>query len=353
MRHALRLARRGEGRTHPNPPVGAVVVKRGRVIGEGYHHRAGLPHAEVEALDSLGSRASGSTVYVTLEPCSTQGRTPPCTELIKKCGVAEVVVSVQDPNPEHCGRGLRQLRAAGIKVVSGICRDEGTQLLAPFAKWITTGLPYVTLKMGMTLDGRIADSRGTSRWITGPDARREVQRLRKRVDAIMVGSGTAVADDPSLCWSKVASRNPKRVVVDSRGRVSPGLQVFTDGQSKNTIVATTSHCAAKRAQAYESAGATVWRAGRGRRVNLPLLMRKLGDADVLHVLCEGGGVLAAQLVKDGLVDAFEFFVAPKFLGGTGSPVIGGNGWRLAGGPELKFLESRTLGHDIWIRAIPV
>ncbi len=288
MRHALALARRGEGRTHPNPPVGAVVVKGGRILGEGYHRRAGLPHAEVEALKELGARSVGATLYVTLEPCSTHGRTPPCTQHVIDCGIARVAVAVPDPNPAHGGRGLRQLRAAGIEVISGVCREEGAALLAPFETWITTGLPYVTLKMGMTLDGRIADAKGESRWITGAAARREVQRLRKRVDAIMVGCGTAVADNPSLRWSKVAARNPKRIIVDSTGRVSPQSQVFTDGQSRNTIVVTAGACTQGRVAAYEAAGAAVWLCGRGRRVNLRLLLQKLGKAGLLHVLCEGG-----------------------------------------------------------------
>ena len=352
MQRALALARRGEGRTHPNPPVGAVVVKRGRVIGEGYHRRAGLPHAEVEALTGLGQRATGATIYVTLEPCCTHGRTPPCTDLIIQSGISQVVVSVRDPNPDHSGRGLRKLRAAGIDVVSGVCRDQGAALLAPFAKWITQGLPYVTLKMGMTLDGRIADPEGVSRWITGAASRREVCRLRKRADAILVGAGTAVTDDPSLRWSAVPSRNPRRVIVDSTGRLSPLARVFTDGQARNTVVATTRACPEQRIAAYKAQGAEVWRCGRGRRVNLKLLLERLGKAGFLHVLCEGGGELAAQLVQDGMVDVFEFFVAPKLLGGGGFPVIGGKGWRLSGGPELVFLETRHVGADVWIRAKP-
>lgn len=353
MRHALALARRGEGRTCPNPPVGAVVVKAGRVIGEGYHHRAGLPHAEVEALAGLGKRAAGATLYVTLEPCSTHGRTPPCTELIIQSGISKVVVSVHDPNPAHRGRGLRLLRSAGVDVVAGVCKTEGSGLLAPFAKWVTSGQPYLTLKMGMTLDGRIADSKGASRWITGPAARREVRRLRQRADAILVGANTAVTDDPSLRWSKVAARNPKRVIVDATGRLSPQAQVFTDGQPQNTIVATTSACSEKRTTAYESTGAAVWPCGRGKRVNLRSLMDRLGKAGLLHVLCEGGGELAAQLVRGNLVDRFEFFVAPKLLGGGGYPVIGGSGWNLKDGPELKFVDSRAVGEDVWISAEPV
>lgn len=352
MQRALTLARRGEGRTRPNPPVGAVVVKRGRLLSEGYHRRAGGAHAEVEALQGLGSRARGATLYVTLEPCCTRGRTPPCTERIIDAGIAAVVVAVRDPNPAHCGRGLRRLRAAGISVEVGVCQDEARTLLAPFAKWVTTGLPFVTLKMGMTLDGRIADRQGISRWITGSAARREVRQLRKRADAIMVGRRTALLDNPSLRWAKAAWRNPLRVIVDSEGKVSPGSQVFVDGQAENTIVATTRRCPDARAAAYAATGAALWRCGRGRHVSLKTLMRRLGKAGMLHVLCEGGGDLAAQLVRERLVDVFEFFVAPALLGGEGCPVLGGHGWSLGERPALQFVASRRVGNDILIRAVP-
>ncbi len=351
MERALELARRGEGRTRPNPPVGAVVVKGGRVLGEGYHHRAGLPHAEVEALGGLGRETRGATIYITLEPCSTHGRTPPCTDLIIEKGISRVVISVSDPNPKHKGRGLRLLRRAGVEVVTGVCEDAGKALLAPFAKWVTTGIPFVTLKMGMTLDGRIADSKGSSRWITGAASRAEVRRLRQRSDAILVGQNTAVTDDPSLRWSKSAHLNPKRVIVDSRGKLPLQAQVLADGQAQNTIIATTQACSNERVSEYIESGAAVWQCGRGKRVSLPILMKKLGKAGIMHLLCEGGGELAEQLVRSDLVDLFEFFVAPKIIGGRGAAVVGGNGWSLKGAPELKFTESRMVGDDIWIRGI--
>lgn len=349
MEMALALAGRGEGRTRPNPPVGAVVVKCGRVLGEGYHHRAGMPHAEVEALACLGRETRGATIYVTLEPCCTQGRTPPCTDLIIEKGIARVVISVSDPNPKHKGRGLRLLRDAGIEVVEGVCREAGEALLAPFAKWVTTGEPFVTLKMGMTLDGRIADSKGTSRWITGASSRAEVRRLRQRADAILVGRNTAVMDDPSLRWSKSARLNPMRVIVDSAGKLSPQAQVFSDGQAHNTIIVTTQACAERRVAEYIEGGAEVWRCGRGKRVSLKMLMKRLGKAGIMHLLCEGGGELAEDLVRLDLVDVFEFFVAPKIIGGEGAPVVGGRGWSLKNAPNMKFVETRMIGEDIWIR----
>ena len=197
MQRALRLARRGEGLTRPNPPVGAVAVKSGKIVGEGYHRRAGGPHAEVVALSKAGTKARGCTLYVTLEPCCTWGRTPPCTDLILSSGVRRVVVSVRDPNPRHSGRGLTLLRRKGIRVIEGVCAEEGMKLIAPFAKWIRRGLPYVTLKLGMSVDGKIADRKGRSRWITGPEARNKVHELRRRVDGILVGGGTVRNDDPS------------------------------------------------------------------------------------------------------------------------------------------------------------
>jgi len=350
MERALALGRRGEGRTSPNPPVGAVAVKDDHVLGEGYHHRAGMPHAEVEALNRPETDFSGATLYVTLEPCCTHGRTPPCTDLIIKKGIARVVVAVRDPNPAHCGRGLRLLRAAGIEVVEGICADAGRELLAPFAKWITSGLPFVTLKMGMTLDGRIADAKGASRWITGPASRAEVRRLRQRADAVMVGRNTAVLDNPSLRWSASAWRNPKRIIVDSVGKLSPQAKVFCDGQAQNTIIVTTQACPDERMAQYAASGATVWRCGRGRQVSLKILMDKLGGIGVMHLLCEGGGEIAEQLVRDDLVDIFEFFVAPKIIGGMGIPVVGGKGWGLKNAPKLKFLETKIVGRDVLIKA---
>jgi diaminohydroxyphosphoribosylaminopyrimidine deaminase/5-amino-6-(5-phosphoribosylamino)uracil reductase len=353
MRRALELAQRGEGRTRPNPPVGAVLVRAGRVIGEGWHRRAGWPHAEIEALAGLEpDQTAGATLYVTLEPCSTQGRTPPCTGAILRSGIARVVVSAVDPNPKHRGRGLRLLARHGIAVSRGVCRREGEALLAPFAKWVASGLPYLTLKMGMTLDGRIADHQHQSRWITGPAARKEVRQLRRRVDAILVGAHTAALDNPSLRWSARAALNPKRIVLDPNGTLPMNAKVFTDGQGQNTIVVVTSGISHARAAAIEATGARIWTCGRGRRVNLERLLARAGKEGLLHVLCEGGGELAAQLVREALVDDYWFYVAPQFLGGDGVPVLGGAGWRLADAPPLAITDVRQVGRDVLIRAVP-
>ena len=229
MRRALALARRGEGCTRPNPPVGAVVVVRNRLVGQGYHQIAGGPHAEVHALRKAGRHSAGATLYVTLEPCSTQGRTPPCTDAIIAAGVRRVVVAVRDPNPRHAGRGLIVLRRKGIEIHEGVVADQATELLRPFAKWIQHKTPYVTLKLAMTLDGRIADAQGRSQWITGPAMRGAVHALRRRVDAILVGRETAAIDDPNLLPRPARGRQPFRVVVDSRGRLPPNLRMLHDG----------------------------------------------------------------------------------------------------------------------------
>ena len=354
MQHALALAARGEGRTRPNPPVGAVVVRSGRLVGTGYHSRSGGPHAEVKALGKAGVRTRGSTLYVTLEPCSTSGRTPPCTELVCRSGVTRVVAAVRDPNPGHCGRGFRMLRRSGIEVSVGAEAAAARALLAPFATWIATGRPLVTLKMAMTLDGRIADASGRSRWISGTRSRRRVGYLRDRVDAIMVGGNTARRDNPALCCRRTRGIVPYRVIVDTRGALPLSSRVLRDGMAARTIVATTRACPATRQRAYEAAGASVWvLPARQGRVSAAALLRRLGNAGVLHVLCEGGGELARTLAAGDHVDRYVFFVAPRILGGSAVPVIGAPGWRLPAAPRLAFREIERVGEDVLIEAVPV
>jgi diaminohydroxyphosphoribosylaminopyrimidine deaminase / 5-amino-6-(5-phosphoribosylamino)uracil reductase len=352
MRRALRLAARGEGRTRPNPPVGAVVVRNGQVAGAGYHRQAGQPHAEIEALRAAGARARGATLYVTLEPCCTRGRTGPCTEAILAAGIAETVVATRDPNPRHGGRGLHWLTRNGVRVVEGICEAPAREMLRPFAKWIVEKIPYVTLKMGMTLDGRIGDAQGRSRWITGEASRRQVARLRSRSDAIMVGARTARADDPGLL--SAAGNEPWRVVVDARGEIPLGARVLNDDARRRTLLAVGAPCPPALRAAGRRNGVTVavlpMRQG---RVCLESLMRRLGEMGVLRVLCEGGGELAAELVRQERVDEFVFFVAPRLLGGGGTvPVLGGSGWPLEQTPRLRFVQTRKTGEDLMIRAVP-
>lgn len=325
MQRALALARRGEGLTRPNPPVGAVLVQNGNIIAEGFHQRAGLDHAERVCLKkSPISNLQSSILYVTLEPCSTCGRTPPCTDLILARGIRTVVIGAKDPNPAHAGRGIRILRRAGVKVITGVCRTEAERLIAPFAKRILTGMPYVTLKLASTVDGRIADASGQSKWITGPQARARVQTLRRSADAILVGAGTVRADDPSLLPRPAKGRKPFRVIVGSN--IPENSRVLCDEAAEQTLV-----------------------------MNAPLkkVLKGLGKRGIMHVLCEGGGELAGSLVRAGLVDEYALFIAPALLGGDGFPMLGKKGWPLAKMPLLHFQTLEKVGNDVLIRAKPV
>ncbi len=351
MARALSLARKGEGLTRPNPPVGAVVVRKGEIVGEGWHRKAGGPHAEVIALDKAGAKARGATLYVTLEPCSTSGRTPPCTQRIRESGVARVVVATRDPNPKHAGRGIRLLRRAGIDVTINVCRAEGESLIEPFARWITEKRPFVTLKLGITMDGKIADRRGHSRWITGPQARREVQALRRRADAVMVGAGTVISDNPSLWPRPAKGRQPLRVIVDGKGRAPASAQVFTDEHAAHTVWAVNRSAIGKRKPRQTAHGAQVWKIPASRSAGARSLLKQLAREGILHVLCEGGGELAESLIRAGCVDEYVFFLSPKIMGGRESrPAVGGKGWLMADVPELKIIEIRPEGKDILIRA---
>ena len=353
MREAVRLARLGEGLTRPNPPVGAVIVRNGRLIGCGFHRRAGGPHAEVYALRQAGPKARGSTLYVTLEPCCTWGRTPPCTDAILAAGIRRVVIATRDPNPRHAGRGLRILKRAGVLVASGILEKEAKSILQPFACSMLHRRPFVTVKMAVSLDGKIADANGRSKWITGPEARTVVQDLRRRCDVIMVGATTARKDDPSLLPRPARGRQPYRVIVDSSGRLPPASQVLNDEGRSRTIVATTRRCPAARCAAYEARGAQVWRlpATQGR-VSLKALIHRLHKLGALHVLVEGGGELAAALLRTGCVDEVFWFVAPVAIGGGGVPAIGGTGWPLTKAPRMEIVELRQVGADVMLRAMP-
>jgi len=354
MNRALALARRGEGLTRPNPPVGAVIVRASHLVGQGWHHHSGGLHAEALAIQNAGARARNATLYVTLEPCCTQGRTPPCTRAIIQAGIRRVVLAVRDPNPRHNGRGTAILRKAGIKVIEGIGTPTARQLIAPFTQWIRTLRPYLTLKLAVSLDGKIADERGRSRWITGPVARRQVQAWRRSADAILVGAGTVLADDPSLLPKPSGGRRPWRVVVDTRGTLTPSAKIFTDGHQAQTIIATTRRCPVHRQTKWRSTGAQVWVLPESQgRVSLGTLMKKLGRLGILHILCEGGGELAAALIRAGLVDEFRFFIAPCIIGGRKAPnAVGGTGWPLSAAPKLIFTECRRMGQDLLITARP-
>ncbi len=352
MARALALAARGLGLTSPNPAVGAVLVRDGRVVGEGAHLRAGGPHAEVAALAEAGEAARGAACYVTLEPCCHQGRTPPCVEALIAAGVARIVAACRDPNPRVDGRGLAALRAAGIEVTLGVGEAEARALNRAFFSFVTTGRPHVTLKTAMTLDGKIAAWDGTSRWISGEAARAEAHRLRFLADAVLVGIGTVLKDDPALTvrLPDAPPKQPFRVVVDSRLRIRPDARVVTAGDPSRTIVAGAAPLPGRRAAALRARGVRVLELPReGRRVSLRALLAALAELDVVAVLAEGGAELGAGLLDAGLVDRVAFFVAPRLLGGRAAPgPVGGIGRALKEALSVTGLSYRMIGEDLVI-----
>lgn len=350
MRLALRAGRRGLGRTSPNPPVGAVVVKNGAVVGTGFHARAGLPHAEVEALRAAGRRARGATLYVTLEPCNHHGRTPPCSEAVLAAGIRRVVIGTSDPNPTVAGRGAERLRAAGLDVVSGVLQRECDELIAFFRRHVASGLPFVTLKLAASLDGRIATAAGESRWITGAASRRHVHHLRDIHDAVLIGAETALADDPELTCRRRGGRNPLRVVVDGRLRLSPTAKLVAGAATVPTLVFTARGADPARVDVLRRAGVeVVTLPARRGLLAWPRMLAELGRRDIASVLVEGGGQVAAALLRGGHVDRLNLFLAPKLIGGDGRPVLGPLGVRrLRDALALGTIEVRRFSGDLFL-----
>ncbi len=354
MRRALELAARAEGLTSPNPVVGAVVVKDGSVIGEGYHRAAGSLHAEVEALRAAGARARDATLYVTLEPCTHQGRTGPCVPVLLASGIGRVVIATADPNPTVNGRGIAALTEAGVEVGVGILEAEARQLNRAFFTYMNARRPFVTLKAGLSLDGKIAAWDRTSRWITGDPARQEAHRLRSRADAIAVGIGTVLADDPLLTvrLPETWPREPLRIVVDSRARTPLTARMLTAGRPERTLIAVTRLAPPDRIQMLQARGATVLvLPARDGRVDLPALLKVLAEREVTSLLLEGGGELNAGFLEAGLVDRVALFVAPLLVGGTRAPsLVGGAGRSLKEAFCLSGVSVRRVGDDLLIEA---
>src|SRR5579883_2099169 len=359
MRQALQLARRGFGCTSPNPMVGAVLVRGGKVIGQGWHHRAGLPHAEIEALNNAwrrGHQVRGSSLYVTLEPCSTFGRTPPCTNAIISAGIRKVFVGAIDPNPRHAGRGLVLLQRAGISVERGLLEEECEQLNEAFNYWVKRGMPFVTVKAAMTLDGKIATRSGESKWITGTAARAWSMRLRQGVDAILVGINTVLADDPSLTVripgaSKRGQdrKTPRRVVLDSMARTPVDSKLVQDSDSAATTVVVSRAAPRVRRRALASRVQVLVAPGRSERIDVEWLLRKLGADGVTSLLVEGGGEVNASFLLGGFAQRVAFFYAPKILGGADAlKAVAGKGARsLNEALQLLDVQWRRLGSD-WL-----
>jgi len=352
MSRALELARRAEGQTRPNPAVGAVLVRDGRIVGEGFHPAAGQPHAEIFALRQAGELARGATLYVTLEPCCHTGRTGPCSEALIAAGVSRVVVGTRDPNPRVDGGGIEQLRAAAIDVESGLLEAECRRLIAPFAKHVTTGLPLVTLKAAVTLDGNVATRSGESQWITGEESRLRAHRLRHRHDAILVGIGTVLADNPRLTTRlpEGGGKDPLRVVVDSRLRTPPTAALFNPESAAGVLIVTTLAAPLANEAVLQAAGAEVVRLAETEgHVDLHQLMAFLGRRGIQSLLLEGGGELNHSLWHSGLVDRVSYCVAPLCFGGRGIPVFAGEGVaHLAEAVRLHDVQTERTGDDIWI-----
>ncbi|RUS63341.1 bifunctional diaminohydroxyphosphoribosylaminopyrimidine deaminase/5-amino-6-(5-phosphoribosylamino)uracil reductase RibD [Pseudorhodobacter sp. E13] len=346
MRHALQLAARGLGRVWPNPAVGCVLVKAGRIVGRGWTQPGGRPHAERMALDQAGARARGALAYVTLEPCAHHGKTPPCAEALVAAGVSHVYSALTDPDPRVAGKGHALLRGAGIGVTEGLCAQDAQLLNRGFLKRVTQGLPFVTLKLATTLDGKIALDTGESRWITGPGARRAVHRMRMAHDAVMVGSGTALADDPDLTVRDLgAAWQPLRILVDG------GLRVPASGRLGRTARAHpvwVLHAAGATVGAWQEAGAKLLEVAQiNDHLDLRAGMAGLAAQGVTRVFCEGGAGLAAALIRAGLVDEVITFTAGAFIGAEGRSALGALGLAaLSDAPRLRLVSQQAVGGDM-------
>lgn len=355
MAMALGLARRGYGRTSPNPMVGAVLVRDGAVIGKGWHHRAGAPHAEIEAMRNAaktGSSPSDAVLYVTLEPCSTFGRTPPCTQAILESRVRKVVVGAIDPNPNHAGRGLDLLRQAGMEVQTGVLAARCELLNEVFNHWIVRRTPFVILKSAMTMDGKIATRTGRSKWITGPQARSWGMNLRFGMDAILVGVGTVAADDPSLTCRGPGGENApiqktlRRFVLDPLARIPPASRLLNDDQKRFTTVVVGEKAPPGKVRRLKSA-VTVWEAPSGPEgLDLSHILKRMGEEGIASLLVEGGGETHARFLERGLAQRVCLLFAPMIIGGRGAPKgVGGSGLP-NGGLRLEGLVQRRLGPDL-------
>ncbi|WP_122518805.1 bifunctional diaminohydroxyphosphoribosylaminopyrimidine deaminase/5-amino-6-(5-phosphoribosylamino)uracil reductase RibD [Pseudomonas syringae] len=361
MARALELARKGLYSTPPNPRVGCVIVREGQIVGEGWHALAGEPHAEVHALRQAGEQARGATAYVTLEPCSHHGRTPPCADALVNAGVTRVVASMQDPNPEVAGRGLLRLMTAGIAVQCGVLEAEARALNKGFIKRMETGQPYVRVKLAMSLDGRTAMACGESQWITGPEARSAVQRLRAQSSVVLTGADTVLADKARLTvrpdelglnaelTALAAARAPLRVLIDGRLRVPLDAPFF---QAGSALVATCA-AASARGRYHDEGHEIVAMADSAGHVDLRKLLTELGTRGVNEVLVEAGPRLAGAFTRLGLVDEFQIFIAGKFLGSSARPLLDLPLAQMSEALELKIVEMRAVGNDWRVIALPV
>ncbi|HTY20256.1 MAG TPA: bifunctional diaminohydroxyphosphoribosylaminopyrimidine deaminase/5-amino-6-(5-phosphoribosylamino)uracil reductase RibD [Geobacteraceae bacterium] len=353
MRRALVLARKGVGRTSPNPAVGCVIVRNGSIVGEGWHRKAGTPHAEIHALSMAGELSRGADIYVTLEPCSHFGKTPPCADTLIEAGVGRVFAGMVDPNPQVSGSGMEKLRSAGIDAIAGLLENECRTVNEPFIKHVTTGLPFVVLKSALTMDGKSATASGDARWITSERSRHYVHRIRSQVDAIMVGVGTVIADDPELTCRIAGGRDPLRVVVDSMLRISPAARILNLKSEARTLVATITGDKGKAAAIRERGAEVLLCRGKDGRVDLQDMLVRLGRMNVQSLLLEGGSTLAGEALRLGLIDKALLFYAPKLVGGEGPGLFAGMGIeRMDDAIRLKDVRFRRFAEDIMIEGYP-
>jgi diaminohydroxyphosphoribosylaminopyrimidine deaminase/5-amino-6-(5-phosphoribosylamino)uracil reductase len=354
MERALLLAEKGRGWTDPNPVVGAVVVRAGKIVGEGYHRVFGGPHAEVEALEQAGSRAAGATLYVSLEPCCTYGKTPPCTRLIIEKKIRRVVAASPDPNPAHAGRALRELAKKGIGVETGLLGEEALRQNEIFRKWISTRRPFVALKMAQTLDGKIATEKGRSRWISGPLSRALVHRLRSIHQAVLVGTRTVSHDDPRLNVNLEGGRQPVRIVLDPRLKIDFKKNVL-NAPDRQAIVVTAEERFRAAYPRYDRKGIGLLGVPSKRgRLNLGRLLERVGAMGISSILVEGGGETAAAFLQEKLVDKIYFFIAPKFLGGRRAvtSVEGEGVQNLDEAVKIRDFSFAKIGEDFLVTGYP-
>ena len=348
MRRALRLAEKGRGRTSPNPMVGAVLVKDGKAVGEGYHVKAGEPHAEIVALRQAGEEARETTLYLNLEPCTHFGKTPPCTPAVIEAGVKRVVIGMEDPNPLVQGKGVEKLRIAGLNVEVGVLEKACRRLNEAFCKYIVRKEPFVTLKVAATLDGKIATRDGDSKWISGEASRRLVHRLRDRMDGVLVGIGTVLKDDPELTARVKGGRNPYRIVLDSHLKIPEDAKVVKSFPPK-TVIATTEMAPKDKMERLEQRGVRILLLdSKGGRVNLKACLSKLGEMEMMSLLVEGGSQVNGSFLDEGLIDKLLFFLSPRLIGDNQAlGIFGGRGVAsLKEAFSLQGLRARRIGEDM-------
>ena len=355
MHVALSQAVRGLGKVNPNPLVGAVIVREGIMIGSGYHEHFGGPHAEINAIRNANGSVEGATMYVTLEPCSHFGKTPPCADALIEAKIEKVVVAMKDPNPWVAGRGIERLKDNGIEVIVGLLEKETKELNRVFIKYIRTKLPYVVLKSAMSLDGKIATATGHSQWISCPESRKYVHTLRNELKGILVGVNTVITDDPELTTrlEGVTGRNPIRIVVDSKGRIPLSSKMFKNGDQNPVIIATTINFPKPKRIYLEAAGHTVLTLPeRDGMVDLKILMSELGGLGIDGILLEGGGTLNESALKNGIIDEIQFIIAPMLIGGRDAitPVEGAGFNTVDEGIRLQQMTTRQMGDDILVTA---